>query len=360
MTLSLTQLVSPIPGPIPELASRSAPTDAVYPDRLYDAHGRQIRDLRLSLTDRCNMRCTYCMDPGTVFAPRETLLTADELIRLASVCAGLGVTRVRLTGGEPTVRPELTRIIRGLADLGLEDLSMTTNGVGFAPESLDAWKTAGLGRVTFSLDTLDPERFTQVTRSVYAPSDVIASIRRAAVIGLGPVRVNCVVVRGFNDDEVVDLARLAADLGVELRLIEFMPLDGGHRWDTAQVVPSHESRQRIERAIPLRPLDRERTSATATRFGFADGSPGGLGFVSPVSQPFCGACSRLRITAQGQLRACLFGTDEGDLRTPMRTGADDESVRTILRDIVWNKRAGHGIGTPDFERPAQAMNGIGG
>lgn len=352
MSLSLSQLGTP--------SNQATPESAVYPDRLVDAHGRQIRDLRLSVTDRCNMRCTYCMDPGTIFAPRDKLLTPDELVRLANVCVGLGITRVRITGGEPTVRPELGRIIAGLAALGLEDLSMTTNGVGYRAESLAEWQAAGLGRVTFSLDSLQPDRFTSLTRSAFEPDQVLASIRHAVAIGLGPVRVNCVVVRGFNDDEVVDLARMAMDLGIELRLIEFMPLDGGRRWDTSQMVPSHESRELIERDIPLTPKDRDRTSATATRFGFADGSPGGIGFISPVSKPFCGACSRLRITAEGQVRACLFGTDEGDLRGPLRASTDDSVVSDTLREIVWNKRAGHGIGTPDFERPSQAMNGIGG
>ncbi|MCC6661920.1 MAG: GTP 3',8-cyclase MoaA [Phycisphaerales bacterium] len=330
--------------------------------RLVDSHGRTIRDLRLSITDRCNFRCVYCMEPDVRFLPREGLLTVDELIRVARACVSLGAQKIRITGGEPAVRPELPEIIAGVAALGVADVALTTNGSIMDARTLAAWREAGLTRITISIDSLDPGAFARVTRSRTTPRDVIDGVRRAVAMGFHPVKLNAVIVRGLNEDQVVPLAALARDLGVEMRYIEFMPLDSAHAWDRSRVVPAAEIAAAIDRVYPLVPLGRHDVSSTALDYAFADGAPGGgrIGLIAPVTRPFCGACSRLRITADGKVRPCLFSTREWDLRPLLRDGCGDTEIEDFLLDATWTKQAGHGISAAGFEQPARPMSAIGG
>lgn len=327
---------------------------------LIDSFGRRVRELRLSVTDRCNFRCVYCLDPGVRFAPAEDVLTTSELARVARVCATLGITKVRLTGGEPTLHPELDRIIAGVADAGITDIAATTNGSRLSDENLSRWKAAGLRRLTISLDSVDPERFGRVTRSASSPGEVIAGVRRAIAHGLTPVKLNSVLIRGINDDQVVPLIRLARGLGVEVRFIEFMPLDSGHRWDASSVVPAAEVIERVREVYSLTERPRSHASETSEGFDFADGAPGGVGVIAPVTRPFCGECSRLRITADGKVRPCLFSREEFDLVPMLRGVSDDGSISGFIADAVWTKQAGHGINLSGFVQPERAMSAIGG
>ena len=328
--------------------------------RLVDSHGRAIRDLRLSITDRCNFRCVYCMEPGVRFLPPRELLTADELVRVARACVGLGVEKIRITGGEPAVRRDLPEVIAGVAGLGVADVALTTNGSIMDAASLAAWRGAGLTRITVSIDSLDAGAFARVTRSRTTPAEVVAGVRRALAMGFAPVKLNAVIVRGFNEGEVVRLARLGRELGVQVRYIEFMPLDSGRAWDRSRVVPASEVAAAVGAAFPLTPLGRHDPSSTALEFAFADGAPGGVGLIAPVTRPFCGACSRLRVTADGKVRPCLFSTREWDLRPLLRNGAGDAEIEDFLLDATWTKQAGHGISSAGFEQPERPMSAIGG
>lgn len=340
-----------------------SPTPPAAPargDALIDSHGRVIRDLRLSVTDRCNFRCLYCMEPEVRFLPREQLLSAPELARLARLCLSLGVRRVRLTGGEPTVRADLLEIIESVAAMKPDDLAMTTNGSLVTAAAARAWKRAGLTRLTFSLDSLDEATFAAMTRSSCSSGSVVEAVRIAIAEGLGPVKVNAVVMRGRNEDQVVPLARLARDLAIEMRFIEYMPLDSGRAWDPAKLVPASEIVDTIAREFPLTPLGKEHEHSTALEYAFADGTPGRIGLIAPVTRPFCGACSRLRITAEGKVRPCLFSLEEWDIGSRMRSGASDQALRDFLLDSAWTKQQGHGIDAPDFRQPDRPMSAIGG
>lgn len=330
------------------------------PTRLRDSHGRVIRDLRLSITDRCNFRCVYCMEPDVRFMPVHELLTINEMARLARVCVGLGVEKIRVTGGEPTVHPDLARIIASLSDAGASDLAMTTNGSLMDESSLTAWRAAGLSRLTVSIDSLDPARFTRMTRSKSSPQQVVAGIRAAKRAGFDPVKINAVVVRGLNEDDVPMLAALARELDVDVRYIEFMPLDSGHTWDAGKLVPASEIVERIARVYPLVPIGRDEPSSTSLLFRFADGAPGRVGVIAPVTRSFCGECARLRITADGKVRPCLFSTTEWDVRPLLRSGASDAELTGFLVNATWTKQAGHGISSPNFEQPLRPMSAIGG
>ncbi len=332
---------------------------------MVDSHGRVIRDLRLSITDRCNFRCVYCMDPGVRFMDRSELLDAQELVRVARVCVGLGVDTVRVTGGEPTLHPDLEEIIGGVAGLAgpdgaALDVAMTTNGSLMDERRLTAWRRAGLRRITISIDSVDPRRFASMTRSRTTSDRVLAGIEAALAAGLRPVKLNAVVVRGYNEYEVVGLAELARRFAVEMRFIEFMPLDSRHEWSMNRVVPATEIIARISAAHPLTPLGREDESSTSLVYEFADGAPGRIGVIAPVSRPFCGACSRLRVTADGKVRPCLFSNTEWDLRPLLRGGADDEQIAQFLVDATWTKQSGHGISSPRFTPPDRPMSAIGG
>ena len=323
---------------------------------LVDGFGRVHTDLRLSLTDRCNLRCTYCMPAeGLDWLPKPELLTDDELVRLAGVFASMGVTTVRLTGGEPLLRRGLPGLIARLSGLGLS-LSLTTNGLGLERQA-QALREAGLARVNVSLDTLQPERFLELTRRDRL-SDVLAGLAAAKRAGLEPVKVNTVLMRGVNDDEAPALLRWALDEGYALRFIEQMPLDPQHDWDRATMVDADTILEQLSVHHALTPVE-SRGSSPAEQF-LVDGGPAVVGVVGSVSRPFCGSCDRLRLTADGQVRNCLFARDESDLRTPLRAGADDDELAGRLRIAVAGKKAGHGIGEPDFVQPERPMSAIGG
>ena len=323
---------------------------------LVDGFGRRHRDLRISVTDRCNFRCTYCMPAeGMTWQPRERLLTFEEIERIARVCVErFGFDAIRLTGGEPTVRARLPVLVGKLAALGV-DLSMTTNGSRLGQQAHDL-ADAGLRRINVSLDSLRPDRFAALTRREELPQ-VLAGISAARHAGLHPVKVNVVVVRGVNDDEVVDFARFGRDEGVHVRFIEFMPLDAEHRWDRSAVVPSAEIVAAIHASHPLERVGRDHEPAE--RWRFVDGA-GEIGVIGSVTEPFCASCDRVRLTSDGQLRACLFATDETDLRHLLRTGATDDDLAAALARTVAGKWAGHGITAVDFTRPARSMSEIGG
>ena len=325
---------------------------------LVDGFGRVATDLRVSVIDRCNFRCTYCMPAdGLRWLPSEQILSVQEIGRLVRLLVSLGVREVKLTGGEPTVRPDLVDIVRRVraVDASL-DVSMTTNGY-LLDRLAERLREAGLDRVTVSCDSLLRHRFAEMTRRD-ALERVLAGIDSAMAAGLGPVKVNCVVVGGTNEDEAPEFARLARELGVEVRFIEYMPLDAERAWERRRVVPSRDLRTRIEERFPL--VEAGDGSQPATLFRFADGAPGAVGFISSVTEPFCDTCNRVRLTADGQLRSCLFALDEWDLREPMRSGASDAELEVLIREAVGAKWAGHRINHPDFVRPGRSMSMIGG
>lgn len=327
--------------------------------RLVDSFGRVATDLRISVTDRCNFRCTYCMPPeGMPWLPKEQLLTYEELTRLASILVDLGVDSIKVTGGEPLVRRDVDVLIRALRAMSPDlDLSVTTNGylLGTAAPLLAG---AGLDRVTVSCDSLLRHRFKEMTLRD-ALDDVMAGIRAAATHGLTPIKINTVVIRGQNDDEILAFAELARDTGYEVRFIEYMPLDAQQEWDAAGVVPGAEIIERIADRYPLT-RDHDPHPEPATPYRFSDGAPGRVGVIPSVSAPFCDSCNRLRLTADGQMRACLFSLEETDLREPLRSGASDDELAALMIDCVARKWSGHRIGQPDFQRPARSMSMIGG
>jgi GTP 3',8-cyclase len=323
---------------------------------LTDAFGRVHRDLRISVTDRCSFRCTYCMpEDGLPWLPREQVLTFEEIARVARLCVErFGFRSVRLTGGEPTVRASLSTLVRQLAALDV-DLSMTTNGATLRLLASDL-KAAGLRRVNVSCDSLRPDRFAALTRRDALPA-VLDGIDAALEAGLAPVKVNVVCIDGVNEDEVVDFARFGRERGVEVRFIEFMPLDADHAWDRGSVVPGERIVAAIDAEFPLRP--ERRGSEPAETWAYVDGG-GRVGVVPSVTAPFCSRCDRLRLTADGRLRSCLFSVDETDLRGLLRSGAGDDELATAVRRCVAGKAAGHGIGSATFVAPPRSMSQIGG
>lgn len=325
---------------------------------LVDPHGRTVRDLRISITDRCNFRCTYCMpQEGMQWLPRGDLLSYEELTRIARVCVErFGFGSIRITGGEPTVRAHLPVLIRRLADLGV-DLSMTTNAATLDVLAADL-RQAGLRRINISCDSLRPERFASITGRDALPR-VLSGIDAALAAGLDPVKINCVVVRGVNDDEIEDFAAFGRQRGVEVRFIEWMPLDGDGTWSGGQVIPAAEIVERIHAAFPLAGAEDGRGSMPAERFAYADGI-GRIGVVASVTQSFCESCDRIRLTAEGQLRNCLFAVRECDLRAVLRNGGSDDDVAAAIEAEVGRKWAGHSIGQVHFVRPGRSMSQIGG
>jgi cyclic pyranopterin phosphate synthase len=322
-----------------------------------DSYGRVHDDLRISVTDRCNLRCTYCMsEEGMTFLPRAALLSIEEIVRVARVAKGLGVSSIRLTGGEPLVRKGLPDLVAQLAAIGFEDLALTTNGMRLAGMA-DVLVTAGLRRVNISCDSLRADRFESIRRRGDLDT-VLRAMEAAESVGLSPLKVNVVLLRGHNDDEILDFAAFARDTGRIVRFIEFMPLDAEGSWDRSQLVPGHEILERISAVWPLEPDD-HRGPAPAERFRFADGR-GEIGLVSSVSQPFCGNCNRLRLTADGAIRNCLFSDDEHPVRDLLRDGGTDAELALLFRRAVWGKLPGHGINEPGFLRPVRSMSMIGG
>ena len=325
---------------------------------LHDKFGRQITDLRISVTDRCNFRCVYCRsaEPEN-YRGHDEILSWPELDRLARIFLSLGIRKIRITGGEPLVREGVEDYIARLHGLGVEDLSMTTNGHLLA-ERCERLIDAGLRRINISLDSLDRVRFEKITRTK-SFATVMGSIDIAQKSRLAPVKINAVLVRGVNDDEVEAFAEFARARGVTMRFIEFMPLDADRHWNRSLVVPAAEIHRRINARWPLRQIPHER-SETARKYRFADGAPGEIGLIAPVTQPFCGHCSRIRLTADGKLRTCLFSKEDNDLRGLLREGATDEDLVTYIRSVVMEKEEGHRINEPDFVSPSRTMVFIGG
>lgn len=327
---------------------------------LVDALGRVHTNLRLSVTDRCNIRCFYCMpDENVRFRPRREILSFEEIVRFARVSASLGVNKLRLTGGEPLVRADLHKLVRQLAAIpGIRDIALTTNGI-LLEEQAQGLKDAGLSRLNISLDSLSEETFRRIARRD-GLDRVLAGIHAAKRVGFERIRLNAVAIKGITEPEVVPLARFARENQMEMRFIEFMPLDAEQHWQHDQVLSGEEIRRQIEEAIgPLEAAARPDPSQPATDFRFTDGS-GTVGFINPVTQPFCEDCNRLRLTAEGQIRNCLFSTVEWDARALLRGSGTDEELAELIRDCVRAKKPGHGIDSSDFVRPERAMYQIGG
>jgi cyclic pyranopterin phosphate synthase len=357
-------------------------------DTLKDSYNRPIRDLRVSLTDRCNFRCFYCLPHGEPpIAPKEQMLSYEEIEYVCDIFVELGIEKIRLTGGEPMMRQDIEVMIRKLTALkkpvsdklqfvdelreknlssandklkfvGLRDLALTTNGY-FLPDRAQGLKDAGLDRITISLDSLKRDVFKQMT-GVDVLDRVLAGIEAAKKAGLQPIKINAVIVRGHNEDEVADFAAFAREHDVGVRFIEFMPLDSGHDWSRDDVVSGREIRERISQRFPLVPLDVQRGSETASRYRFADGAPGEIGIIAPVTEAFCGACSRIRLTADGQIRTCLFSTVEHSLRDVVRGGASRQEIIDFIEGVVIKKEPRHYINEPNFVAPSRSMSFIGG
>ena len=353
---------------------------------LRDAHNRIIRDLRVSLTDRCNFRCFYCLPNGEPpLARKETILTFEEIEYVCEIFVSLGIEKIRLTGGEPLLRRDIEVLIGKLARLKvqssmfnvqchsetsnskfqikkpnpkLKDLALTTNGHSF-PRRAENLQKAGLDRVTISLDSLQRERFKEIT-GVDALENVLQSIEAAKKYNLTPVKINCVLVRSRNDDEIVDFARFAREADVKMRFIEFMPLDSGHDWTRESIVSAREIRERINEVYPLVLKEESRGAETAWTYEFADGAPGEIGIIAPVTEMFCGACSRIRLTADGQIRTCLFSTAEHNLRDVVRGGASRAEIVEFIRAVVLKKEARHSINDEKFAPASRSMSFIGG
>ncbi|HEX6920328.1 MAG TPA: GTP 3',8-cyclase MoaA [Actinomycetes bacterium] len=327
---------------------------------LVDTFGRVATDLRVSLTDRCNLRCSYCMPPeGLEWLPGPEVLTDDEVVRLVRVAVGLGVTEVRFTGGEPLLRKGLVGIVEQVAALQPRPrISLTTNAIGLARLARPL-RDAGLDRVNISLDTLDRDRFATLTHRDRLP-DVLAGLEGAVAAGLDPVKVNAVMMRGVNDDECVPLLRWCLDHGYHLRFIEQMPLDAQHGWQRSNMVTAAEILGRLAEAFSLTDVGAEERGSAPAEEWLVDGGPARVGVIGTVTRPFCGACDRVRLTADGQIRNCLFAREESDLRDAMRSGADDEDLADRFRAALLAKKAGHGIDDPGFLQPNRPMSAIGG
>ncbi len=328
-------------------------------EALFDGHGRRISDLRVSVTDRCNFRCQYCMPAdGLPWLERAEVLRFEEIERIVSVMAAMGVTDLRLTGGEPLVRREFPRLVGMLARVpGIEDLSLTTNAY-LLERDADALVEAGITRVNVSIDSLQKDRFFQLTRRDSLPQVLRGLEAIARHERVWPIKVNAVALRGFTEEEAIPFAEFARSTSFQVRFIEFMPLDGDHAWTQDQVLPGEELREIIQKVHPLEEVPRE-PHATARVFRFADGQ-GEIGFINPVSEPFCADCNRVRLTADGKLRTCLFSLNETDLREPLRAGVSDDELETVIRDAVWRKELKHRVGEPGFQQPPRTMSAIGG
>jgi cyclic pyranopterin phosphate synthase len=346
---------------------------------LIDSHGRVLRDLRVSITDRCNFRCLYCLpeteaarnfyrghwahmpNPAPIaqqWVPKSNILSFEEIERAVRIAVGSGIQKIRLTGGEPLLRKHAEELVARVSAIpGVTDLAMTTNGFLF-PEKARALRQAGLHRVSFSLDSLDRGNFKKITGRD-GLNEVLEGIRLAQEIGFHPVKVNAVIIRDINDGEIEALAGFARERQLSLRFIEFMPLDSARAWQKEMVVTGSEVLGRLQRRFELRPAGTETPSSTSKRWMFPDGQ-GEIGVITPVSEPFCGHCNRIRLTADGKIRTCLFSVTEHDLRSRLRGGGSDEAVGGWLEQVVLQKEARHHIGEPDFVPPPRSMSCIGG
>ncbi len=327
--------------------------------KLVDGRARNIVNLRISVTDRCNFRCTYCMPADNVeFMHRDKLLTFEEITRIVQIASGMGICRLRLTGGEPLMRKDLPVLIRMLAEVeGIEDIAMTTNAF-FLKEHAETLKEAGLQRLNISLDALDPEKFRHVNRKDCL-NEVLEGIKIAADVGFKSIKINAVAIRNFSETEIMRLVEMGRSDGFEIRFIEFMPLDSDQTWERDKVLFGHEIVDFIRKKYELIPVENSLEIGPASGYNFADGK-GRVGIITAVSNPFCDHCNRIRITANGKLRTCLFSTHETDLKELIRGGASDEDIIRTIRGAVLNKEPGHKINLDDFERPHRAMHAIGG
>lgn len=328
---------------------------------LRDAYNRTIRDLRISVTDRCNFRCFYCLPNGEPpMARKDTILTFEEMAYIADIFVSLGIEKIRLTGGEPLLRKDISKLAAEIAALKprLRDLALTTNGFIF-PALADELRAAGVDRVTISLDSLNRDKFTKMT-GVDGLEKVFAAIDSAKYAGFDPIKINAAVIRGHNDDEFVEFARFARAYGISMRFIEFMPLDSGHEWSRDLVVPGREIFETINAVYPLQLKNTDRGAETAWKYVFADGTPGEIGIIAPVTEMFCGACSRVRLTADGQIRTCLFSTTEHNLRDVVRSGAARGEIAQFIESAVLKKEPRHYINDADFVQPSRTMSFIGG
>jgi cyclic pyranopterin phosphate synthase len=347
---------------LPSLRGVGPTRDPARPDdpRLVDTFGRVATDLRISLTDRCNLRCTYCMPAeGLDWMPRSEQLTDDELVRLIGVAVReLGVEELRFTGGEPLLRKGLEDVLSASSALRPRpDISLTTNGIGLARRAR-ALAAAGVNRLNVSLDTLRQDRFETITRRDRI-ADVLDGLAAARDAGLAPVKINSVLLRGVNDDEACDLLEFALEHGYQLRFIEQMPLDAQHGWERTEMVTASEILDLLGERFTLTESPEERGGAPAEKF-VVNGGPDVVGVIASVTRPFCGSCDRTRLTADGQVRTCLFAHTETDLRAMLRGGAPDHEIADVWRDAMWGKRAGHGIDDPGFLQPDRPMSAIGG
>ncbi|MCI2975098.1 MAG: GTP 3',8-cyclase MoaA [Ferrimicrobium sp.] len=329
---------------------------------LIDSYGREIRDLRISVTDRCNFRCTYCLpEEGIEWLPRHDLLTFEEITEISRVFTErFYIESIRLTGGEPTVRAQLPRLVGMLAGLRNHEgnkinLSLTTNGVTL-PLIAEPLREAGLDRINISLDTLRADRFLQITRRPQFER-VLEGIEAAQAVGFAPIKLNVVAMQGVNDDEIVDFARFGREHDLQVRFIEFMPLDGSNAWERTDVLSAAEILAQIDRVFPVE--EPQRGTAPATTYRYRDGQ-GSFGIIPTVTQPFCGDCDRVRLSADGKIRTCLFALDEHDLRMMLRAGASTQELATQIEAIIATKWAGHSIGRVNFIRPPKSMSQIGG
>jgi cyclic pyranopterin phosphate synthase len=341
------------------IASQAAASQADLAP-LIDSFGRVHTDLRISVTDRCNIRCFYCMpNEHVVFKPKHELLTFEEIERFVRVAARLGVSKIRITGGEPLVRRDLDQLIAKLARIdGIEDLALTTNGILLA-EQAAGLRTAGLKRLNISLDALDAETFRQIARRD-GYEHVLAGIAEAQRVGFDKIKLNAVAIRGITEGQIVPLGRFARERGLEMRFIEFMPLDAEGNWQNDQVLTGDEILRRLSEAFgPLVPVAPQHEGQPARDYRFVDGG-GTVGFINPVTHPFCGECNRLRLTAEGQIRNCLFSIEEWDARALLRGDANDDEIAELIRGAVRKKKAGHGINSDEFVKPTRAMFQIGG
>ncbi|GAC1450528.1 MAG: GTP 3',8-cyclase MoaA [Isosphaeraceae bacterium] len=328
-------------------------------DRLIDSFGRVHNNLRISVTDRCNIRCVYCMPEVVTFLPRESLLSFEEIVRFIRVSTPLGIDKIRLTGGEPLVRRDLPRLVEMIASLpGIVDVGLTTNGILLAP-MVRALRDAGLRRINVSLDTMDPSRFQELTRRG-GFEQVIEGILEAREAGFHPVKINAVAIKGMTEHDVVPLALFAREHDLELRFIEYMPLDAGDRWERGKVLFASEILDLLTQGIgPLHPAPGQDARAPALDYDFDDGV-GRVGLIASISRPFCASCNRVRLTAEGKLRNCLFSLEETDIRALLRGGASDEAITLALRESVAAKWEGHEINTSRFIKPERLMHSIGG
>jgi cyclic pyranopterin phosphate synthase len=331
----------------------------LQPDRLVDSFGRRHNNLRVSVTDRCNIRCVYCMPEQVEFLPRAQLLSFEEIERFVRIAVTLGIDKVRLTGGEPLVRRDLVKLIEKLTRIpGLKDIGLTTNGILLAPVAKTLWD-AGLRRINVSLDTMDAARFQLLTRRT-GFEQVIEGILAAKAAGFDPVKLNAVAIRGTTEADVVPLAQFARQHGLELRFIEYMPLDAGHQWEREKVLFAAEILERLTLGVgPLRPVADQDPRAPALDYEYDDGG-GRVGFIASISRPFCMSCNRLRLTSDGKLRHCLFALEETDIRALLRGGASDAAIAGAVRDCVAAKWEGHEINTARFIQPERLMHAIGG